>query len=42
MADRLENAIVFMVSSDRQVHAMLNLPTTVSATITERLASSQA
>ncbi|OFQ39575.1 hypothetical protein HMPREF2939_00520 [Achromobacter xylosoxidans] len=41
MADRLENAVVFMVSSDRQVHAMLNLPTTVSATITERLASSQ-
>lgn len=31
MADRVENAIVFMVSSERQVHAMMNLPTTVSA-----------
>lgn len=34
MADRVENAIVFMVSSVKQIHAMLNLPTTVSATNT--------
>jgi len=31
MADRVENAIVFMLSSERQVHAMMNFPTTVSA-----------
>ena len=34
MADRVENAIVFMVSSVKQIHAMLNLPTTVSVTNT--------
>jgi len=30
MADRVENAIVFMVSSVKQIHAMMNLPTSVS------------